>query len=350
MLKQLQAKYELFDGVEDMLTPKTMSKILKRNVAYITCQPFEEAKGASNSQFHLVTADEQRFVMKHTHTVSDWVSLGSIDTRYRSVRLWQYGVLDHLRPVMEHVIVAACCDGDDYVLLMRDVSPGVVKLGQELTLKTVRSLLNAFAAMHAMYWEDEGLSNPELGLCNVNTFMTAFWPILSNQNRYDMTGIENEWAILFDRVEPDVLATIQSLIANPKTLFDKLAEYPSTLVHGDFRPGNIAILPETNQLVTLDWQLAGFAPAVIELHWFLNSYDTVTPFDGIAYYRQQLALQLGKRFDASRWQSMLEIGYLAAVLRLGWALADGGIRHGFKFWLSATSDFNDIVRQGVRWL
>jgi hypothetical protein len=233
---------------------------------------------------------------------------------------------------------------------MHDLSSGVTITGQKLTVNAFQSLLDALAAMHAMFWDNEDLRNPDLGLCDVETFVTAFWPIDFNRKRYDMIWFDQAWDMLFDMVESDVRVTLESLISSPKAFSRRLADYPFTLVHGDFRPGNIAILPDANQLVAFDWQLAGYAPALIDLHWFLTSCDIATAFDGTEYYRQQLAMHLGDRFDPNQWQSMLALGRLAGVLRLGGAQFRLGVEQGINCWRESADSFNDIVREALKWL
>ena len=182
MLKPLEAKYEVFDSVEAMLTPESMSKILNRNVAHVTCQPFEEAGGVSGSPLYKVTADDQRLVMKRMNQSADWMTLAFNDVHCRSVRVWQYGLLDRLRPTIDHAIIAACQNGDDYAFLMHDVSSGITPYGQKHPIKTIHAMLSGMATMHAQFWEDESLKHPELGLCNTETLVTAWW--LKNRNRY----------------------------------------------------------------------------------------------------------------------------------------------------------------------
>jgi hypothetical protein len=358
MLKQLEAKYPLFDSIEAMLTLDSMSKILQSNIAHVTCQPFEDAGGVSGSHLYKVIADNQTLIMKHMKQSSDWMALALNDTRCRSVSVWQNGLLDQLRPTIDHAILAACENGDDYALLMHDVSSGMTPYGQKLPIKTVYAMLSGLAAMHAQFWEDESLKRPELGLCNIEILVTGWW--LKQCYRYPHATewvdlVSKGWDALLDMIEPDVRVAIQSILDKPQILFERLATYPATLVHGDFRPANLACLPDTNQLVAFDWQVVSYAPAVIDLCWFLNSSAIrETQYSDTQYYKEQLATRLGKRFNRDSWQSMYEVGCLVDVLRRGhWhALEVVGAEDEIqkKFWRKVVADFNDIVRQGVRWL
>ena len=359
MPKQLEAKYELFDSVETMLSPQSMTDILKRNVSQVSSQLFESAGGASGSQISKVTADDQQLVMKRTNVSEDWLAFAFDDPRCRAVRLWQYGVLDRLQPNMDHAIVAASHNGDDYALLMHDVSAGLFR-SNYVSIETLHILLDALAALHATFWEDDGLSDPQLGLCDVETMVTGWWP--QHHNRFHhlpdtVDFFSKAWDTLFDMLEPDVRDAIQSLIDNPQPLFERLASYPATLIYGDYRFVNLALLPDTQQLVAFDWQVAGYAPATFCLSWFLRSLkrrEIESDYDGIDYYYQQLVTRLGNRFDPGIWQQMLEVGRLAEGLRTMlltalWAESAENDEERQRLQQKIDSD-NDMVRKGLKWL
>lgn len=359
MLRQLEAKYELFDSVEAMLSPQSMTDILKRNVSQVTFQLFESADGNSGSQIYKVTADDQQFVMKRTNVSVDWLALAFDDPQCRSVRLWQYGVLDRLQPHIDHAIVAASHNGDDYALLMHDMSAGLFQ-SNYLTIKTVHTLLDALAAMHATFWEDDSLSDPQLGLCDIETMVTAWWPLYHDRYRHITETVDffsKSWDTLFDMLEPDVRDAIQSLMDNPQPLFERLASYPATLIHGDYRLVNLALLPDTQQLVALDWQVASYAPASFCLSWLLRSLkrrEIESDYDGTDYYYRQLAARLGNRFDPGLWQPLLEVGRLAEGLRTMLLTADWAVNaenDDERQRLRQTIDSdNDMVRKGLKWL
>ena len=58
----------------------------------------------------------------------------------------------------------------------------------------------------------------------------------------------------------------------------------------DYRMGNLALLPDTDQVVAFDWQVAGYAPAIIDICWFVMAGDFFLKQDALAeYYRTRLA-------------------------------------------------------------
>lgn len=354
MDKKSETKYSLYQSIEEMITPASMSKILNRDVTQVTRQPFDSA-GYSGSQFYWVCADEQRFVVKHLQPTTDWVALAYEDTKCRSVRLWEYGVLDHLQPHINHEIVAACQDGDSFALLMNDVSKGVIPFDHVHTVTEIKLLLNALAKMHAMFWNDGYLHDPTLGLNELPTLITGLWTSNHNRTRWDSTWIDNAWNLLLDFVDIDVRDTLQSLMDDPQPLFTKLKAQPSTLIHGDFRPENYAIVPDTKQIVLFDWQLAGYGSPLVDLHWCLSQTVMAEPFNGHEYYHQQLTLHRDEKIDSDQWQSMVEVGFLAGVLRLGYAYAGFAAGEDFpemrkEINRKALVSVNDTVRKGLKWL
>lgn len=353
MIQRLEAKYELYDSVEEMLSPESMSEILGRTVANIESHS-AELSGASNSQFHWIVTDNQRFLLKHTRRMAGWLANGTDDAQCRALRLWQYGILDHLQPGIEHATTAACYADNSYALLMQDVSTDITPYGRKLTIRESKTLLSAIAHLHASHWNSNSLRDCAVGLMDSQTMIEAFWPNNRVQNTEDNLWLESWWELLFDYVDTDVCNAIQELMRDPKSLYTQLANYPMTLVHGDFRPSNIGINSESGQVIALDWQLSGFASPFIDLHWFLTMFEPSSPFDCIEYYRQQLAKKLEDPINNDQWQAMIEIGFLASILRIGLFHA-GNVYGGNELPPTVISrkilpSFNEAVRKGLKWL
>lgn len=356
MISQFEAKYTLFDSVETMLAPETLSDILNRRVSKVNCEPLTSAHAFSGSQLFYITTDNERLVLKRSNLTVDWISIASEDRVCRSVRIWQYGVLDRLMPHIDHVILAASQNADDYALLMRDVTDGLILYNDDgHSLQTWHKLLDAQAAMHALYWEDERLNDPNLGLSTIAHVLKACWTEHCHRYPHDKKTTEyvtKGWDALYALVQPDVRDALQSLVDNPRPLLDKLAQFPSTLAHSDYRMANLALMPETHQVVAFDWQQAAYAPATICLAWFVLGADDRD--EATAYYRQQLMARLGKRFNPDLWQPMLDVGNLVDVLRKGcWhaLFATTSPDDETRRWqMRAIERGNDSVRAGLKWL
>jgi hypothetical protein len=358
-MQNLAPKYTLFNSINEMLAAETLSDLLNRKVFHVTMQPFDSTNGFSSNQLFHVEADGQKLVLKRLRPSVDWLAIGSADHLCRSIRVWQYGLLDCIQPHMQHGILTACREGDDYAILMQDVSSGLLN-GQELTPQAVYRMLDALAGMHAVYWEQENLKAGDLGLTNLDTKLS--FSIGSPKEEHFQHAphildiVKKGQNALFDLVEPDVSASLQSVAKNLQSLRTFLEKLPATFVHTDFRQDNLAFFPDTQELVAFDWQMAGYAPVVLDLCWFVGSLAGVLDQHEsyYQYYRQRLSTYLGDRFDQSLWQPMLEVGCLVEVLSKGsWhaffavTSEDESFR---KMMRRSVNSYNNIVRKALQWL
>jgi len=358
MMGKYETKYTLFDSLAAMLSPETLSSLLGCTVSRVACRPFEYSNGFSGNRLFNVEADAHKLVLKILRPAFDWLAMGTKDQRCRAIRVWQYGLLDRIRPHMQHAILAACRDADEYGILMQDLSAGLIPFGQEVTPQLVYPMLDALARMHAIFWDDENLYADELGLCQPVKVASSFWPRMLDNYRHDpviVAKLKKGWEALFELVEPDVRDALQSLMDNPQTLFDTLAKYPSTFVHSDYRLDNLAWMADTHELFVFDWQNAGIAPATIGMSWFVMSgglFDRQDEY--VEYYRRQLTKYLDGRLDPGQWQPMLELGCMVDVLRKGnwhaYFSVTGEDEAGKAYMRQSVDSYNDIVRRGLAWL
>ena len=85
MSQELEAKYTLFESIEEMLSPDTLCTILQRPVSQVTCEPFDDSGGLSGSLLYRVAADDQPLIMKRLRPTRDWIFIGTNDQRCRPV-------------------------------------------------------------------------------------------------------------------------------------------------------------------------------------------------------------------------------------------------------------------------
>ena len=318
--------YHLYDSVDELLAPETLTRLTGQRVQYVRCLPMQG--GVSGSHLLCIEANDgeitARYVLKRMARQWDWVMTSSDDRHCRAVALWQSGLLDQIQPGLDHAILACTYDGDGGAILMRDVTPTL--LGSRiLTARETYCLLDALAVLHVTFWEAPGLADSTLGLCNTMDLLHAFSPEIAQRvpsTTIIAKMIAEGWGLLQTMVAPDVADLLRQLVADPQPLCAALAQYPATLVHGDYRGMNIGIdWQNSPQVILLDWQLSGYSAATIDLAWLVNKpqlhRSPVTMEVAIAYYRQRLAQRLGNRFDPESWQPLLELGMLADILRMG---------------------------------
>jgi len=353
-----KSKYPILSSITEMLSALTLSELLGYRVSHVTCRPFEASNGFSTNQLFHVEVGGKKLVMKHLRPKTDWLALVSNDHQCRSIRVWQYGLLDIIQPHMQHGILAVCREGDDFAILMNDVSSGLLN-GQALTSPIIYHMLDALAAMHATFWEQEALKAGELGLLSVETIFSFIGPLQEEYYQHAphiLEMIQQGRSALFDLVEPDVSKVLQALIEDPQPLRKFMEKFPATFVHTDFRQDNLAIIPDTQALVVFDWQMAGYAPPILDICWLIGSLpDQLDQHeDYYSYYQQNLSAYLADRFDPNLWQPMLEVGCLLEVLRKGnWHALFAVTSEDVTFravMKRSVESYNDIVRKGLAWL
>ena len=356
MIDQIEAKYTLFDSVEDMLSRETLSDVLKQQVNYVKRELIDVENSNSGNELYFVTVDDDRFAMKYLDLSQDWISVVSEDHLCRSVTTWQYGILDKISPYIKHEIIAGCHDGDNFALLMKDLSDDL--LTSPILPTQMHLLLDAQAAMHATFWEENYLTTPALGLAKIDKLMTLCWYDSCFQYRHDIPVVDlsiKGWDILLTLVDKDVREALESIAVDTQPVLDSLAKYPRTLIHADYRLANLALQKDTGQVIAFDWQMASYAPATVGLCWFIMSADIMEFQDSAAeYYRQQLLSRLGDRFDQSLWQPMYDLGCLVEILRKGNLYAFLSTSHpeeGRKALMKkAVQKYNHFVRKSLQWL
>ncbi|NIS79977.1 MAG: phosphotransferase [Anaerolineales bacterium] len=88
-----------------------------------------------------------------------------------------------------------------------------------------------------------------------------------------------------------------------------LRNEPTTLLHGDYWPGNIAILEDERQIV-YDWQLASIGPGVMDLLVFVNKstwwFDPLplSQAEIITHYRERMAGKCGVLWEEDKWEML----------------------------------------------
>ena len=360
---QLEPKYTLFDSLEKMLAPKTLSEFFSESTASVDIQQTEDLGGLAGGQFSYVETDTRRLVLKRMSHASDWLMFASNDLRGRAVTLWQYGLLDELRPHLEHKIIACAHDDAGWAILMEDLTEGLFGGWEnQASLKLLRIFLDRMAKLHATFWDDPRLHDPRLGLCDSAMRLDVTSLTLAQNHPGDQRGvipdwIREGWKIMESSLDQDVFVQLRQLRDDPQPLLDAMDRYPYTLVHGDYRNANLAYL-KPDQAVAFDWQMAARSLMTVDLAWFTDQWNYLLDDKGKAklqsYYRKRLETYLGRRFEDTVWQPMVELGNLYNIL-FNTCLA--------AFWYKHTDDpelrqflelrlkqRNQQVRASMRWL
>lgn len=356
---QYEAKYTLFESVQEMLQPDTLSTLLSQPVSSVEQRPMSNHNGMAGGRLSYVVTDAGRLVLKCMSIDSDWLMYASDDRHGRSVTLWQYGLLDRLRPHLEHRTIACAKDNEGWAILMHDLSAGVFAWDQSRAVNVFPKFLDALARMHATFWNDPVLLEDRIGLSDHTRLLSGTSPQVARNHPGTTKSpipvlVVEGWEIMEDLMDQDVFEQMHKLIEDPRPLFAAVDRYPYTLIHGDFRDANLAVMPP-ERLVAFDWQQAARSLMTIDLAWFFNEEATRSPRSQVhRYYRERLETYLQQRFDDERWQAMIDLGYLFDALRITSIQAyvskineDPEIRSLHK---KSVLVRNQQVRNALRWL
>jgi len=312
-------------------------------------RPMVTADSKSGARFERVMIDGRPHVVKYLHVDDDWIMRSTGDLGCRPLTVWRCGLLDRVPDCIDHAVVGAAeglgRNGWGVALLMRDVSTWLVPEGdQPVPLDQHGRFLAHMAALHAAFWDwtdTAGLAPPmhrylEFSPVGIALEERRGWP--DAVPPLIMRGWEE-----FRTAAGAVSGPVMDLLHDPSPLVDALAQLPQTLVHGDWKMGNLGTGPDGRTLL-LDWAVPGQACPTVELAWYLALNAARLPHakhEAIDVYRaglEDLGIATGPW-----WDRAVELALLGAVVWFGWEKALGGPGAELSWWL-------DHAAQGLRCL
>lgn len=286
----------------------------------VECVPLHGHDGRSGARLErVVLADGTRLVVKRTSAAADLaMRLTGLDES-REYRLWRAGVLDGLPGGVGHAIVGGWLEGDETVLLMRDLGDAVVGWGRRLSRAECRQLLSAAASLHRAR-----AGHRTERLVALEDRVSLFAP--AKMARDEPPGhplpatVRRGWERFADAVDAEVGDAVFAVLDRPERLAGPLSRRPSTLIHGDLWLVNVAF--EAGRVILLDWDLATWAPPALELALFLdgNASQVDAGQDEIVDDFRQL---WGDEHD----EVALRLALFAGLAELGWNKALDATEH-----------------------
>jgi hypothetical protein len=196
---------------------------------------------------------------------------------------------------IDHTILGVVARNGQESIIMRDVSDLLVTIDAPIPKSQLRQLLHGLAEFHISF-EDYQLA----GLCS----LTARYRMSSPKLRAEDMGpnpnplnnaILAGWQTFSEVAPADVVEAIRSVHDEPEQLADALlASAPVTLLHGDFRIGNIGF--DGQRVVVIDWgELTSLGPAEFDVAWFASVPGrrvAWTPDDVFNLYSEQATRRL----------------------------------------------------------
>jgi hypothetical protein len=333
-----------------VLTPRPVAGSLEELLDGATERAgFHTTDSKSGAAFERVVKGGERFVLKRLHVDDDWIMRSSGDVLGRPLLVWSSGLLDALPASLDHAVVGAAAgfgrNGWGAALLLRDVSEHLVPPGDApLSLVQHRGLLDHLAELSATFWG----WRDEIGLTPYSTRWAWFGPGMVAAEEAlgwpdPVPAIARDgWWRFAERAPGDVARAVHDLRHDLDPLVAALRRTPSTLLHGDWKLGNLGTGPD-GRTILLDWAGPGEGPVVHELGWYLaiNRQRLPEPKeDAIAAFRN--GLEHHGVSPGEWWDRQLALGLLGTVVQFGWEKALGD-REELGWWC-------DRAREGVRYL
>jgi len=302
------------------------------------CERREAWKGAdslSGSRFERVVFDGIPFVVKYAIVDDDWIMRATGDLGCRQLTLLSSGVLGSLPVSIDHTIAGyapftSSGGHRGLALLMRDVSPALVPSGSEpISLDLHRSFIASMAALHAAYWGFEGGTN-RFPLAHHYVFLTPTMAELETATPHAdpvPPAVAEGWRRL-DLRYPEDARRLRGLANDPWPLVAALAAGPQTLIHGDWKLGNLG--SDAARTILLDWDRTGEGPPLVDLAWYLGvNCDRLpeTKEDTIAAYRA--GLESAGVSTASWWDAQLAAALAGGFLQLAWSKTEDAAEFGW---------------------
>jgi hypothetical protein len=313
-------------------------------------EPMLHRDSKSGAPFERVVIDGQPHVVKYLHVDDDWIMRSTGDLGCRPLTVWRSGLLDRLPPCIDTAIVGVAAglgrNGWGVALLMRDVSAWLVPEGDEpVPLEQHLGFLDHMARLHAAFWgwQDTVDLAParhrygEFATDNVSLEGARGWPDVVPRL------IVDGWSRFPGVVPAEVAAPVLALVADPGPLVDALAGLPQTLLHGDWKMGNLGTGPD-GRTILLDWAMTGQGCTTTELAWYLALNAARLPQAKEAAIAAFRAALIGHGIEVDGWwDRAMALALLGGLVWFGWEKALAGPGPELQWWV-------DRAAEGLSWL
>lgn len=304
-------------------------------------EPWRTADSLSGSRFERVIIDGAPHVVKYISVEDDWIMRATGDLGGRQLALLASRMLDALPDSIDHAIVgcAPLAGKRGAALLMRDVSHAMVPSGSEpIALQLHRGFIEDMAAMHAASWGfQEGAAL--FPLAHHYVFLTPAMAELEAVTPHSdpvPPAVANGWRQLGERYPKDA-RRLRDLAEDPWPLVAALRAGPQTLIHGDWKLGNLG--RDGSRTILLDWDRTGEGAPLMDLAWYLAVNCDRLPEakeDTINAYRA--ALESAGIATTPWWDDQLAASLAGAFLQLGWSKT--GDAREFGWWSERLATWN----------
>jgi hypothetical protein len=278
----------------------------------VSREPLTHAGQSGNTLDRVRLADGRPLVVKGVRAEGDWISRATRD-RCREAMLWGFGVFSRLPREIDPAILVCEQEGDESVIVMRDVSEVLLPPDRTLSRAESQRILNAAGKMYRAY-AGEVID----GLCSLGDRLTLMAPATLAKEFEECDYLPKMmtvgWEVFAEEASADVVEAIFEVHAHPQALAVALERSGMTLAHGDLRGANLGLVAQG--IVLLDWGLATRSPAAVDFAWYLfvNGWRIAATHEQLI---DDFRAALGTLFD----ERSLDLGLVAGLAFHGGLLA-----------------------------
>jgi thiamine kinase-like enzyme len=282
----------------------------------------------------------RKFILKYTRLESDWLSQRAGDLMGREAALLCEPCLSGIWNSIHCPYVAFASENGEIGLLMNDFSAYLFPdVREPIDINSEDLILDTIASLHSSFWESSEIKKTQW-LIKPQTYLEVLGPGEHESDKVAAppdklkNSMQEGWKIALQLL-PVEISNILKKTSNE--IFEHWNDLPVTLLHGDAKIANMAILP-THQVVVFDWTYVGWGPCGIELGWYLAVNSTRlarTKEDLIRKYRSCLESNLKFTIPEKTWSRMTELAIITGAMMMLWNKALGnqaGTKRGKDEW------------------
>ena len=238
----------------------------------------------------------------------------------REARLLDSEELKGVWEIITSPYVAFYLEEEQSALLMHDLSNFLFPdVREPITIDQEDLILEAFARMHARYWECN--LQDESWLAKQEVFFNYLGPLSTLEEKalghehFILNAAEQGWNLVFQNLPGE----LKSFLTYPP-IEKIIAGLPKTLIHGDFKIGNLAILP-SKKVAAFDWTVAAYASPAIEIGWYItvNASRLARSKESVLNrYRELVQIERGQSISNEDWNQMVDAAVMAGAGMLLW--------------------------------
>lgn len=259
-------------------------------------------------------------ILKYIYPSQDMTIWRSGNINNREVMLLDDKEMVEVWDIFQSPHIAYAIEDSNSALLMHDVSKYLFPdLREPVHPEQEDLILHTLAQMHAHFWQHDVLSKPWLAKQHIFFgFLSPFaWGEEKAAGRTHpiLELVKKGWDLALQFLSAD----IKDFVLNPP--FEKLTEgLAKTLIHGDSKLGNFAIMPG-NKISAFDWTMAASASPACELGWYISvnaSRLTRSKEEVMNRYREFLQTELDFAIEKKTWDQMVSVAVLTGTQTLLW--------------------------------